>query len=65
MYYELEQNKPAEQFYRKSLALARKTNHLITQGNDLVNIGGIKFEYGVQQDKIVNPVELDSAYPIF
>lgn len=65
LYYELEQNKPAEQFYRKSLALARKTNHLITQGNDLVNIGGIKFEYAVQNDKLLNANELDSALSYF
>lgn len=65
LYYELEQNKPAEQFYRKSLALARKTNHVMTIGNDLVNIGGIKFEYGVQFDKLVNAQELDSALIYF
>jgi tetratricopeptide (TPR) repeat protein len=59
LYYELEQNKSAELFFRKGLALARKTNNLVMQGNILVNLGRLKFE--VVNDSLVNLSEVDSA----
>ena len=65
LYNELEQNKIAEQFLRKSLYLARKTNLTVMEGNILVNLGGIKFENGVQRDSVINVGELDSALYYF
>jgi tetratricopeptide (TPR) repeat protein len=59
LYYELEQNKSAELFFRKGFAFARKTNYLVMQGNILVNLGGLRFE--VLNDSLVKLSEVDSA----
>lgn len=61
LYYELEQNKSAEVFLRKALILAREAKLIVIEGNILVNIGGIKFEEGVQNDELKDAISLDSA----
>ncbi|MDP2388614.1 MAG: sensor histidine kinase [Bacteroidota bacterium] len=65
LYYELEQNKSAEVFFKKGLVLARKAKFTVIEGNILVNLGGLKFETGVINDSVVNAQQLDSALYYF
>ncbi|MCD6068214.1 MAG: tetratricopeptide repeat protein [Bacteroidetes bacterium] len=65
LYYDLEQNKSAEVFYQKGLALARKNKLRVLEGSLLISVGGIKFDEGVVNDSIVNVSKMDSALYYF
>jgi signal transduction histidine kinase len=65
LYYNLEQNKSANEFFIKGLRLARLCHKQLIEANILIELGGIKFEEGVKNDIIVNRKELDSALLYF
>jgi signal transduction histidine kinase len=65
LYVELDQNKLAENFFYQGLRLARLAKSKLLEGNMLVQIGGIQFDKGIINNKVVSKVHLDSAFYFF
>lgn len=65
LYYELEQNNHAIQYYTKALHLAQLSKSQIVEGNITVQLGAIQFEKGIQNNKLVSKIHLDSAFYFF